>query len=41
MKSEISDLAVDLASKVVRKEINAKDHEQLIEQFIDELGDAS
>ena len=41
MKSEISDLAVDLASRVVRKEINAKDHEQLIEQFIDELGDAS
>ena len=41
MKSEISVLAVDLASKVVRKEIDAADHEQLIEQFIEELGDAS
>ena len=41
MKSEISGLAVDLASKVVRKEIKEADHEKLIEQFIDELGDAS
>ena len=41
MKSELSGLAVDLASKVVRKEINEADHEKLIEQFIDELGDAS
>lgn len=41
MKGELSGLAVELASKVVRKEIRAADHEQLIEQFIDELGDAS
>ena len=41
MKSELSGLAVELASKVVRKEISEADHEQLIEQFIDELGDAS
>lgn len=41
MKGELSGLAVELASKVVRREISAADHEQLIEQFIDELGDAS
>ena len=41
MKSELSGLAVELASKVVRKEISEADHEKLIEQFIDELGDAS
>lgn len=41
VKGELSGLAVELASRVVRKEIDAADHEQLIEQFIDELGDAS
>ncbi len=39
MKSEISDLAVSIASKVVSRELNEADHERLIEQFIDELGD--
>lgn len=39
MKGEISELAVSIASKVVRKELNPADHEQLIEQFIDDLGD--
>ena len=38
-KGEISSLAVELASKVVRKEIDQKDHEALFEQFIDELGE--
>ena len=32
-------LAVELASKVVKKEIQKKDHEALFEQFIDELGE--
>lgn len=41
MKGELSGLAVELASKVVRREISAADHEQLIEQFIEELGDVS
>ena len=41
MKSELSGLAVELASKVVRKEIRESDHERLIQDFIDELGDAS
>ena len=39
VKSEISDIAIEIASKVVEKEINASDHNALIEQFIDELGD--
>lgn len=38
-KGEISSLAVELASKVVKKEIQKKDHEALFEQFIDELGE--
>lgn len=39
MKGEISGLAVDLASKLIRKDMSQEDHERLIEQFIDELGD--
>lgn len=39
MKSEISDLAVSIASKVVSKELTPADHERLIEQFIEDLGD--
>lgn len=38
-RGEISDLAVELASKLVRREISKEDHEQLMAQFIDELGD--
>ena len=38
-KGEISTLAVEIASKVVKKEIDKKDHEALFEQFIDELGE--
>lgn len=39
MKNEISDLAVSIASKVVSKELTPADHERLIEQFIEDLGD--
>lgn len=39
VKGEISDLAVQIASKVAQKEISAADHEALVERFIDELGD--
>lgn len=41
MKGEISELAVSIASKLVRKELDEADHERLIEQFIDDLGDES
>jgi len=38
-KNEISSLAVDIATTLVKKEIDEKDHEVLIQQFIDEIGD--
>lgn len=41
IKDEISDIAIMIATKVVDKDINAKDHERLIEQFIDGVGDVS
>lgn len=41
MKTEISDLAVTIASKITQKEIREEDHEKLIAQFIEDLGDAS
>ena len=40
IKDEISDIALSIASSVVSKEIDAKTHEQLIESFINEIGDA-
>ena len=40
MKNDISDLAVSIASKVVEKEISEEEHAQLIEDFIDKMGDA-
>ena len=39
LKGEISGLAVEIASKVAEKEIGEKEHEALIEKFIDELGE--
>ncbi|MGN0674466.1 MAG: F0F1 ATP synthase subunit B [Oscillospiraceae bacterium] len=40
IKDEISDIALSIASQVVSKEIDEKTHEQLIESFINEIGDA-
>lgn len=40
IKNDISDIAVSIASKVVEKEISEKDHEKLIEEFIDKMGEA-
>ncbi len=39
IKDEISDISVAIASKMVQKEINAADHEALIAQFIENVGD--
>lgn len=39
IKDEIGSLAVELAAKVVEKDINRQDHERLITGFIQELGD--
>ena len=40
IKNEISGIAVSIASKVVEKEISEKDHEKLIQDFIDQMGEA-
>lgn len=39
IKDEISSMAIQIASKVVEREINETDHERLIEQFIDSVGE--
>lgn len=38
---DISGMAVDIASKMVEREINAEDHRVLVEEFIKSAGDAS
>ena len=38
-KNEISGLAVAIAGKVMERQINEEDQKQLIDRFIDELGD--
>ena len=39
-KNEISGIAVAIAEKVVGRELNAADHAQLVDEFINELGEA-
>ena len=39
-KNEISGLALAIAGKVVARELNAADQEQMIDRFINELGGA-
>ena len=39
MKDEISDMALAIASKVIEKEIDEKDNDKLIEEFINNVGD--
>ena len=41
MKNDISGIAVDIAGKVAEKEIDGEKHRELIQDFIDSLGDAS
>lgn len=41
VKGEISEMAVMIAEKVVEKDLSESDHEKLIEQFIDGVGDTS
>ena len=40
IKNDISGIAVSIASKVVEKEISEQDHEKLIQDFIDQMGEA-
>ena len=39
VRKEISDLAVGIASKVVEREIQPKDHEAFVDEFIRNVGD--
>lgn len=39
VKNDISGIAIDIAEKVVEKEINAEDQKALIEDFIQKMGD--
>ncbi|MBQ9300917.1 MAG: F0F1 ATP synthase subunit B [Clostridia bacterium] len=39
VRGEISDIAVSIASKVVEREINAKDHQGFVDEFIRNVGD--
>jgi F-type H+-transporting ATPase subunit b len=38
-KDEISNIAMDIAGKVIGKKLTAKDQKDLVDAFIDELGD--
>ena len=40
-KNQIGGLAMDIAGKVVEKEIREEDHRKLIDEFIENVGDAS
>ena len=41
IKSEISDISVAIAGKMVQREISAKDHEALISEFIENVGEGN
>lgn len=41
IKNDISGMAVDIAAKVIERDINAEDHSALIDEFIDNMGDVS
>ena len=41
VKDEIGGMAMDIASKVVEREIDQKDHQELIDEFIRNVGKAS
>lgn len=40
IKSDIASIAVSVAEKVIEKDISAKDHERLVEEFIEGLGES-
>ncbi len=40
IKDEISVMAVDIAEKIVEREVKQDDHEDMINKFIDNVGDA-
>ena len=40
IKNDISEIAISIAEKVVEKEISEKEHEKLIAEFIENMGEA-
>ena len=41
VKGELSGIALDIASQVIEREVNEKDHEAFIDEFIKNVGEAS
>ncbi len=41
IKDEIGDMAMEIAGKVIERELSAKDHEKLIDEFINNVGEES
>ena len=41
IKNEIGGIAMEIAGKVVEREINEEDHKKLIDEFIENVGEAS
>ena len=41
LKDEIGGIAVDIAARVVEREVREEDHRALIDDFIRQVGDAS
>ena len=41
IKNEIGDMAVGIAGKVIEREVNEEDHKKLIDEFIENVGEAS
>ena len=41
VKDTISGLAMEIASKVVEREINDKDHQALVDEFIEQIGESA
>ncbi len=39
VKTEISDLAVSIASKIMEREVNPQDHAEFVDQFIQNVGE--
>ncbi|MCQ2770320.1 MAG: F0F1 ATP synthase subunit B [Clostridia bacterium] len=41
LKDDISTISLDIAEKIVEREINENDHEKLINEFIEEVGESN
>lgn len=39
LRLQVADMAIDLASKIILKDLNQEEHSQLIDRYLDKLGD--